>query len=639
MRAKDKRLILYFIVAGIGFGLLFGGVSYYNSSQIQTLSWSFEDLQLDSLVKNPEIKCSIYQQLNVVDEKGNLVNSVNSAKFSDSPTLAVTAVTSGNIISGTISTFYFNCVGNSAGGDIVVDPSSVSVVVKGQKTLGGSMQNLLVKSITTNEVTILKGSSTAKSIGFISFYGRDIENAIAPTNKFKSNLSFGVSGNIKIHYKAYPSVKYTFPVTQSAIQTLYSFNVGDIVSSGTITQKNVDYDKDGIIDSYDLCPTVAETFNNYKDTDGCPDTVSSTPTGGTQEPPVDKNTCPSGQIWVTDHCESSTKPTTSSELEGLLKIKYKVLLADRVIQNNIDQTGGAKVSFSPLSFVSFKGERFVQLIFEPILTLTKGSSSDYSSTIGNISYKGTLIDQTNGKEYPISGFGTSVGNRITKDSDGYYHFQPLSLTSDMIQNAIRNNPSIPQNQKLDFKATVILNGDFDLTRQIDNKKFKAVLSNFGFEYPVSYDPTVESSTQEPCQGLSGQDLINCKTANPCNEQNNGLGFEGDCAPPSSGGGGYCEGLTSQQCIDKGGSGPSPTNSKVTTNSNDQPNSTTGIFNICDGTSTISDCVTQAVNKGTQTTNSVFSLPQLDQNLIIMGLIGFLLFIVVIMVIKKRKKIA
>ena len=51
----------------------------------------------------------------------------------------------------------------------------------------------------------------------------------------------------------------------------------------TITVNNIpptDTDKDGIPDSTDKCPTQAETINNYHDTDGCPDVVSSTDTDG-----------------------------------------------------------------------------------------------------------------------------------------------------------------------------------------------------------------------------------------------------------------------------------------------------------------------------------------------------------------------
>jgi hypothetical protein len=38
--------------------------------------------------------------------------------------------------------------------------------------------------------------------------------------------------------------------------------------------RQADYDHDGILDEFDECPHLSETFNKYEDTDGCPDLVS-----------------------------------------------------------------------------------------------------------------------------------------------------------------------------------------------------------------------------------------------------------------------------------------------------------------------------------------------------------------------------
>lgn len=85
------------------------------------------------------------------------------------------------------------------------------------------------------------------------------------------------------------------------------FNIdhGDITSYYTVQNRaeQVDTDGDGIPDVQDDCDSQRETFNNFNDLDGCPDTAPSTvpPTGTPtpQEPPVDEQAvCESqGGIW------------------------------------------------------------------------------------------------------------------------------------------------------------------------------------------------------------------------------------------------------------------------------------------------------------------------------------------------------
>ena len=35
-----------------------------------------------------------------------------------------------------------------------------------------------------------------------------------------------------------------------------------------------DYDKDGLLDAFDECPLRSETYNQFEDFDGCPDSIS-----------------------------------------------------------------------------------------------------------------------------------------------------------------------------------------------------------------------------------------------------------------------------------------------------------------------------------------------------------------------------
>ena len=47
-----------------------------------------------------------------------------------------------------------------------------------------------------------------------------------------------------------------------------------ISTDEALALRNLDYDHDGVLDEFDECPTVPETYNKFQDTDGCPDSVS-----------------------------------------------------------------------------------------------------------------------------------------------------------------------------------------------------------------------------------------------------------------------------------------------------------------------------------------------------------------------------
>jgi hypothetical protein len=469
----------------------------------------------------------------------------------------LTATTSGNPIGGTISDVYFGCIGNQR--DLVVLPSSLTVVVKGQKTEGGSTQVLLSKSITTNQITIPKGSTSQKTVGFVSFYGKDIETAINPTKDFTNYLEFAVSGNIKIAYKGYEGYYYTFPISTSKIPVQYSAKVDVGFKPITTPIKTTDQDGDGIIDVYDSCPYQKETFNGYQDTDGCPDTTTTQPNTGTDTPPVTPTTCPSGQIWIKDHCE-----TNSIGLKhGKMTLKYSVILEDDILTNDVTKYPYTTVSFAPLQFVKFGKEqkRFMESTFEPVMKLEDGSSSDYSPSTANFRYTGTVI-LPNLQEITVQGFGIPSTNKVTRDSSGYYHFPAVKLTYDMIERSLRDNSKISQTEATPINFNVGISGDFDLIKVSDGKKVRGTLKTMGLSYLMTYDPTKPYDPKEPCQGLSGEEQIECrqKVDNP-NECPSGfiavpVGSFGshvdyECVDPKSTGG-ECKNLTSQQCLDKAG---------------------------------------------------------------------------------------
>jgi len=54
---------------------------------------------------------------------------------------------------------------------------------------------------------------------------------------------------------------------------VFSFSL-TISTDEAWSEGNLDRDQDGILDEFDECPTISETYNKFEDTDGCPDSVS-----------------------------------------------------------------------------------------------------------------------------------------------------------------------------------------------------------------------------------------------------------------------------------------------------------------------------------------------------------------------------
>ncbi len=61
-----------------------------------------------------------------------------------------------------------------------------------------------------------------------------------------------------------------FMIAFFSIIVIASFSI--IISTDeAVALREVDYDRDGILDEVDECPLISETFNKFEDTDGCPD--------------------------------------------------------------------------------------------------------------------------------------------------------------------------------------------------------------------------------------------------------------------------------------------------------------------------------------------------------------------------------
>ena len=329
---------------------------------------------------------------------------------------------------------------------------------------------------------------------------------------------------------------------------------------------------------------------------------------------------------TTNNPQPTTTTTTLSSAK--LALQYEIDLDSTTIKNDVTKEEGIKIDFIPLQFIKAADQRFIQIIVKPIMTLDNVSPSDYSSTISNLSYDAVLMLQSDVILAELPSFNPG-NNRITRDTDGYYHFPAVSLTSNMIEKQLITNQNISQVSPTDMIVKISISGTFDLTNQADGKKFRGTISNAGIKYPITYDPTKPYNPVEPCQELSGQEVIDCKADNNI---------------PPSGSGGYCEGLNSLECKEKYGgaycvdffgletcfptaSTENDSNLEIT-GKEEKPEVDSGILTICDGD--LSKCIELPKNP----LNSL-NIPNMDNTIIYIGL-GILLAIIIAVIIAKRK---
>ena len=359
-------------------------------------------------------------------------------------------------------------------------------------------------------------------------------------------------------------------------------------------------------------------------------------------------------------------PTTNTKVfTGKLYLPYSLVLDSKTTTKNINDQSGTDITLNPLNVISGDGsERFIKIIIEPVAIIDQGTGS-LSVGSSNLKYSGIITLQDTFKEIQIQGVGSS-STKMTKDSSGYIHFPPFEITSSMIESTIKNSPDVQQNTKIPLYISARIDGSFDVTEQSTGKKFQAVLqNNNGVQFFVNYDPQVIDPTKptnaEPCQGLSGKEIVLCKarifvtSPDQCSPPEQAVVVSPNtyiCIDPAATGG-YCEGLTSLQCLEKAKEKPKtnqcndlfglidcgPEQPKTNTNSptttgNDQPKVNTGNIVLCEGD--LNACIEKAKQTVSSGTSSLSGFG-IDSNtlLIIIGLLVFLGIMIVI--IKARKK--
>ncbi len=155
-----------------------------------------------------------------------------------------------------------------------------------QLRVGDSGRILVIKNLQTNTVQFINQQTcqilnpnnlqrcAEKSLGKIIVSANEIDSRLAQSD-FTANLQFSVGGDIYTHFNDsfLSDIQLIFPINSSQMRA----NIPQQVLSSS----ELDSDKDGIIDKFDDCPTLKETFNSFNDEDGCPDIAPSDVATGT----------------------------------------------------------------------------------------------------------------------------------------------------------------------------------------------------------------------------------------------------------------------------------------------------------------------------------------------------------------------
>jgi len=242
-----------------------------------------------------DVECKIKQELTIVDSNGETITVKQSSGIMGSPTFNIVNPLDTNqeaSVFVVIPKIYCDAKGIG----VVVEKSELKLTTSAMgnsQTSGGFAETQDLRYQTEIKFGKNLSNNDEKRLGWFSLYDTDIESII-PEKDFSGKLVFDVTGNIVMHYDdpKLESYKMTIPINSGDLVSSWNFkNIGE-------NKKIADKDNDGIKDYADSCPSAKETYNDYQDTDGCPDTVPVTPTPIAPVTPVDKNSCNTdGKTW------------------------------------------------------------------------------------------------------------------------------------------------------------------------------------------------------------------------------------------------------------------------------------------------------------------------------------------------------
>lgn len=327
MRKSKSKNIKLGVIAVVVIALVVVGLSETSSlttsdgSKIFSIPSPLAFSGQTSTNSNESIECRVKQTTYAIDSAGNTLEAVQSELLTGNPLLDLTDSQNRKMAGYVIDVKMFcnNAFSNTSDDfTLEVDPSTLHLVVDSQLP-DTATKTTALKTMTTKALTFPSGASE-KSLGYFSVYASDIEEDL-PTSpaEYNSLTHFQVSGNLDINWKKYPAIEYKIPIKYGDIE---SWHKAKIVNDVAILDPELaDPDGDGIINKYDQCDDQRETFNGYKDGDGCPDVnPDATGNGGTDTTTtpdtVTQSSCNAeGKTWYVNNGENGycgTKYTSGS---------------------------------------------------------------------------------------------------------------------------------------------------------------------------------------------------------------------------------------------------------------------------------------------------------------------------------------
>ena len=252
--------------------------------------------------ENASISCNVKQTTFAIDSAGNTLETKQSEFLTGNPLLTLTDSQNRDMAGYVVDMKMFcknNFSNTSDDFTLEVDPSTATLAIISQDS-DKRTKTTVIKNLNTKAVTFASGDGE-KSLGFFSVYASEIEDDLDKTTaEFTTIQNFRITANLDVNWKAYPNNEYQIPVKYGDIESWHTAKIVNDVS--VLDPELADPDGDGIINKHDQCDDDRETFNGYKDGDGCPDTnPDDSGSGGSSS--SEPTSCPSGE-----ELDTSTDP-------------------------------------------------------------------------------------------------------------------------------------------------------------------------------------------------------------------------------------------------------------------------------------------------------------------------------------------